>query len=276
MRCFSKIWPLTCAAITGLACGFAQAEDLVIPGSGNPAFVLKALAQGFEKQFPHHHVSIPPSTGAAGALRDVTADTAVLGRIGRPLKPDESARGLVYVALGRDPVAFVAGAGVDVKGLTTAQVVDAFTGKVSNWRELGGKPGPIRAIGREVTDASRQAISRVIKPFEAITYGPGIKLVHLDPQVLELMDRFPTALGFLNRSALAECSTKINFLPIDGVAPSPQNVGVGRYPLWIEFGLIYKTGKLTPGAKAFVDYVRSSEGIRILREHGVLAASGTV
>jgi ABC-type phosphate transport system substrate-binding protein len=56
--------------------------------------------------------------------------------------------------------------------------------------------------------------------------------------------------------------------------PTPQNVGVGRYPIWLEFGLIYKTGKFTPAAKAFVEFTQSSEGIRILRDNGVLAASG--
>ncbi len=266
---------MACCWLAGWLGGLAHAEELVIPGSGNPAFVLKALAQAFEKQHPQHRVSIPPSTGAAGALRDVEAGTAVLGRIGRPLKPEESARGLSYVPLGRDPVAFVAGAAVTVKGLSTSQILDAFNGTVTNWRELGGKSAPVRAIGREMTDASGQAISRVIKPFGALTFGTGVKMVHLDPQVLDLLDRFPSSLGFLNRSALAECHTKVVLLSLDGVEPSPLNVGSGRYPLWIELGLIYQTGKLTPTAKAFVDFTRSSEGIRILRENGVLAAVGS-
>jgi phosphate transport system substrate-binding protein len=269
-----KSWLLTGLLLACWWQPMAQAEDLVIPGSGNPAHVLKALADAFGKQQTQHRISIPPSTGAAGALRDVEAGTAVLGRIGRPLKPEESARGLSYLALGRDPVAFVAGAGVVVKGLTSAQVLDAYTGKLTNWRELGGKPAPIRAIGREITDASRQAISQSIKSFGTITFGSGVKLVHLDPQMIELLDRFPTSLGFLNRSALADCGTKVVLLSLDGVEPSPQNVGVGRYPMWLEFGLIHKTGKLTPGARAFLEFVRSSEGIRILRENGVLAAAG--
>lgn len=273
MRFFRKNFQSALLLLAAWAAGLAQAEDMVIPGSGNPEVVLKALAEVFNRQQNQHRVSIPPSTGAAGALRDVEAGTAVLGRMGRPLKAEESARGLSYVALGRDPVAFVAGAGVSVKGLSTAQVLDVFGGKLSNWSQVGGKPGPIRAIGREISDASRQAISRSIKPFESLSFGSGVKLVHLDPQVVELLDRYPTSLGFLNRSGLAACKTKVRLLPLDGMEPSPQNVGVGRYPLWIEFGLIHKTGKLSPAAKSFIEFVRSSEGIRVLRENGVLAAS---
>jgi ABC-type phosphate transport system substrate-binding protein len=77
----------------------------------------------------------------------------------------------------------------------------------------------------------------------------------------------------LNRSALAACKTKVVYLTLDGVEPTPQNVGAGRYPLWLEFGLIYKAGRLSPAAQSFIEFSQSPAGIRILREHGVLAAS---
>ncbi len=258
----------------GLSGQAAQAEDLVIPGSGNPEYVLQALADAFGHRQTQHRVLVPPSSGTAGALRAVEGGQAELGRVGRSLKNEELARGLTYIPLGRDPVAFVGGAGVTVKGLTSAQVIDIYGGKVSNWKDLGGKPGPVRAIGRESTDASRQAISRVLKPFESIVFGDGIKVVHLDPQMIELLDRYPGSLGFLNRSALAACKTQVNYLSLDGVEPSPPNVAVGRYKLSVELGLIHKTGSLSPAAAAFVTFVRSSEGIGILRQHGVLSAAG--
>lgn len=257
-----------------VSCQFAFAEDLVIPGSGNPESVVQALADAFAKQQTQHRVIVPSTTGTTGAVRDVAAGVAVLGRVGRPLNPDELAQGLTFVSLGRDPVAFVAGAGVTVKALKSAQLIDAFTGKVTNWKDFGGKPGPIRAIGRESTDASRQAINRAIKPFENIIYAEGVKLVNLDTQMIELLDRFPGSLGFLNRSALVACKTKLVYLTIDGVEPTPQNVGVGRYPLWLDLGLVYKTGKLSPAAKTFMEFTQSPAGVKILRDHGVLAASG--
>jgi phosphate transport system substrate-binding protein len=173
--------------------------------------------------------------------------------------------------LGRDPVAFIGGAGVTVKGLTQAQLIDAYTGKVINWKELGGKPLPIRAVGREASDTLRISIARVVKPFENITFGEGVKTVSFDPQIVELMDRFPGSLGFLNRSGLGRAKTKLVVLDLDGVTPNAQNVAAGRYGIWVDFGLIHKTGALSPGAKAFVDFTRSSEGLRILKEHGVLA-----
>ena len=262
------------AGLAALAGGnTAAADTLTVPGSGNPEQVLKVLADAFNRSQSAHQVAVPPSTGTAGAIRDVLSDSTSLGRVGRPLKPDELAKGLVFVPLGRDPVTFVAGAGVTVKSLSMAQVTGTFSGRLTDWRELGGNAGPIRVIGRESTDASRQAINRVVPGFETLSFGDSVKLVHLDPQVIELLDRFPGSLGFLNRSALAACKTPVMMLALDGVAATPQNVGVGRYPLWLDLGLIHKPGKLPPAAKAFIAFIQSSEGVRLLREQGVLASA---
>ena len=270
---FFRLRCLITAGLTMLAlAGVAVAEELIIPGSGNPEYVLTQLAKAFNQQQNQHTVTVPPSTGTAGALRDVEAGTASLGRVGRPLKDDERKKGITYVALGRDPVVFAAGAGVTVRSITSAQALDVFSGKLTDWRELGGNPGPIRAIGREITDASRQAISRQIKPFENILFGEDVKVVHLDPEMIMLLDRFPTSLGFLNKSALSACNSKIVYLALDGVEPTSENVDKGSYPLWLELGLIYKPAALTSTGKVFLAFVRSPVGERVLREHGILPA----
>ncbi len=277
--CFNRVIARTAGAVffafALIAPVLVQAEVLTITGSGNPEVVLKALAAAFSSRQTEHSVVVPPSVGSAGALRDVLAGTTVLSRMGRALRPDELAKGLTYIPLGRDPVAFAAGSDIKLSGLTQAQILDTFAGRVTNWRELGAKPAPIRVIGREQADASRQAINRAIKPFESMVYPESAKIVNLDPQMLDLLDRFPSSIGFLNRSALSAAKTKLNLLAIDGVAPSQANVGSGQYGMWVELGLIHRSGKLSPGATAFIDFIRSSEGLRVLRASGVLAAAAT-
>lgn len=268
-----RILQLLAACLTTLALsGTAKAEDLVIPGSGNPEYVLGQLAAAFNAQQTRHRVTVPPSSGTAGALRDVESGATALGRVGRALKDEERARGLVYLPLGRDPVTFVTGAAGTVRNITSAQAEGVFRGTVTDWSALGGKPGPIRAIGRETTDAARQAIGRHIKSFDSLVFGDEVKLVHLDPQAIELLDRYATSLGFLNRSGLAAAKTRLVMLALDGVEPTPQNLEAGKYPLWLEFGLVHKSGSLGGAAQAFVEFVRGPAGQQLLRTHGILPA----
>lgn len=260
-----------CLAALVIAAGSVRAEDLVIPGSGNPEYVLKQMAKVFNARQSQYRVLVPPSSGTAGALRDVSDGVSTLGRVGRPLKDEERARGFSFLPLGRDPIVLVGGAGVTVRNLTAQQVIDIYTGKLLNWSALGGKAAPIRAIGREPSDASRQALQKVIPAFRDIVFGSNVKVAHLDPHLLELLDRYPSSLGFINRSAIAACNTAVVPLAFEGVAPTPENLEKGSYPLSLEFGLVYKTSTgMSPAAKAFVEFSRSPEGLRVLAEHGVL------
>jgi phosphate transport system substrate-binding protein len=256
-----------------LAVTAVRAEDISIPGSGNCEFVLAQLAKAFNASQNRHRVSVPPSTGTAGALRDLNDDKATIGRVGRPLREAETAKGLTYFSMGRDPVVFAGGKGVSAKTITDAQLLDVYAGKIRDWRELGGSAGPIRAIGREETDTSRQSISRVIKSFGTMKYHEGVKVVNLDPQMIELFDRYPTSFGFLNRSALYAAKSKLTLLALGGVEPTADNVESGRYPIVLEFGLAYKAITLTDAGRQFMAYIGSPAGARILREYGVLPAA---
>lgn len=263
------------AALCAMTLSFlspARAETLVIPGSGNPEYILRELAYAYNTQQAQHRVIVPPTIGTAGALREVTEGTATMGRVGRSLKGKELELGLTYRPLGRDPVAFVAGAGVNISNISTQQAIDIFTGKIGNWRDLGGKPAAIRAIGREPTDASRQSITKEIKAFENLQYHPGVKIVLLDTQLIDLLDRFPTSFGFINRSALAAATTRLTALKLDSVEPDAENVKAGHYRIWTELGLIYRNSSLTDAGRSFLDFIESPRGNELLRAHGVLPA----
>lgn len=266
---------LTTLALGMMALSLATttvAETLIIPGSGSPEYVLGELAKAFNSQQKQVQVVIPPTIGTAGGLRDVSNGTATIGRVGRPPTDAELSGGLTYHSLGRDAIAFVGGAGVSVHTVTRAQMVDVYTGKLSNWGDLGGKPSPIRVIGREATDSSLRVINREIKGFAGMHIDENVKIVHLDSQLLELLDRFPGSIGFLNRSAIFAARTKLVVLALDSVEPSAENVESGRYPLYLEFGLIYKVGALTAAGRAFLNFVESPAGVRVLRAYGVVPA----
>jgi len=143
MNCRRPVWLISALLLVSAFASPGVAEELVIPGSGNPEYVLGRLAEAFNEQQSTHRVVVPPSTGIAGAIRDVGEGTAVLGRAGRPLKEEERRKGLAFVSLGRDPVVFVGGAGVTMRSLARDEAVGIYTGRFADWKELGGKAGPM-------------------------------------------------------------------------------------------------------------------------------------
>jgi phosphate transport system substrate-binding protein len=165
-------------------------------------------------------------------------------------------------------VVAVAGAAVTVRGISSEQLKGIFGGKITDWSELGGQRAPIRAIGKEPSDSIRRQLGA---KFPDLVYAESVKIVHLDPYLIELIDRYPSSFAIMNRSALEACKSKVVILALDGVLPSIDNLANGTYPLSTEYGLIHKAGRLSPAGKAFVDFIRSPNGEKILRAHGVLA-----
>lgn len=258
--------------LTLLCCSPAPAETLIIPGSGNPEYILGVLAKAFNEQQSLHRVVIPPTIGSAGAFREISEGNASIGRIGRPLIEKERQQGLSYHSLGRDPIVFVGGSGVTARNINRAQVIAIYSGQISNWQELGGKPATIRAIGRESTNGPSLSIASKIEGFNSIKYSDSVKFAHLDSQLLELLDRFPASFGFLNRSALSAAKTRLTLLSLDGTEASAENLISGRYPLSVEIGLIYKKNKLTEAGHSFLRFISSPRGLDILHAHGLVSS----
>ncbi len=150
----------------------AWSEDLVIPGAGPPERVLRTLADAFNASQREHRASVPPSTGRAGAWRAIQQDEAVLARTtDRPLGDRPVSGGTVFVPFGLDAVVFAVGARVSVHGLTGAQLADIFSGRLTDWRELGGEPALIRVIYREPTEGSFGVIKQHLdEPFRSLVF----------------------------------------------------------------------------------------------------------
>ena len=131
-----------------------RADTLEIPGTGACEVLLRAVAEAFNAKHPEHRLIVPPTIGSSGGVRLVASDQAVLARVAQPLKDKEKAYGLRYLVFARDLVVFAGGAKVTVKGLTSAQLVDIYAGKIADWQELGGEPGPIRLLVRQPGDSN--------------------------------------------------------------------------------------------------------------------------
>jgi phosphate transport system substrate-binding protein len=249
----------------------ASSEELVIPGAGPPETVTRMLAEAFNAAQSAYRVTVPKSTGIAGAMRAIDQNESALARMLDRGDLDELAkRGMHFIPFGMDAVVFMVGVRVANKSFTTQQLVDIFSGRLTDWRELGLQPGAIRVVYREPTEASLRLIQLHLEPFRTLVFAPEGKQVHRDFEVLELLDRFGTGIGFGVRSNLPSAKTAVRATSLDGVEPTPENVAAGRYKLVHRFGFLHKPSSLTPGARAFLAFVDSGEGRAVIQRAGVV------
>lgn len=267
------------AALSLAACGAERraaaggAVVLEVPGSGTCEQIVGHLARSFEERHPGIKVVVPPSIGSAGGIQAVGEGKAAIARVGRRPNSSETRYNLGYHEFAHDALVFAVGAGVKgVPGLTLGQVSDIYAGKITNWAEVGGTDGPINLILREKTESTRQELAKAIPGLGKGTDPVQAKIVYRDFEVLELLEKFPMAIGFSALSNLKSGSGRWLVLQLDGVSPDAESLASGSYPFNVELGLVIPAGEGTAAARQFLEFVKSPEGAAVIRANGMLTS----
>lgn len=189
----------------------------------------------------------------------------VVARLDKKIDPK-----LTYRVFATDAVVFGVGANVAVNNLTLAQLAEIFSGKITDWRDVGGRSGPVRVVIRDPGDAILKSIQLHFKEFQNIRFTPESKVAYHDAEMVDLLKKYKNSIGMLTGSGIhAESSLKA--LALDGIAPSAANLKNGSYRATMAYALVSKPGSLPELAQNFVDFVFSNEARAIIEQNGLVA-----
>ena len=245
-------------------------KQLMIPGTGASEVILQELASAFNAENPGSEVVIPPSVGSGGGINLVTTGENILGRVARPLKKTEQNLGLKHLIFAKDMIVFAVGPRVGVTNLSSQQLADLYSGKISNWKEVGGNDARVRLLIRNPEDSAYEIIKQHLKPFQGLEFSPRAKVMFHNYEQVHSLNKYTTVIGWLSSSTLKIVDPSVKSIAIDSIAPSQQNVYDGKYALAFEYALVYKEGQLRGLAGEFVDFVFSKKGNRILVGEGLV------
>lgn len=253
-----------------VACSSAYAEQLLIPGSGACEVILQELAQVFNAENPGAEVIILPSVGSTRGIKFVLAGEYDLGRVARPLTDTELDYGLLQLKFARDVLVFAVGPKTGIDNLSSQQLTDVYAGRVTNWKDVGGHDSPVRLLTRNPDDSSYKLIAQKFDAFRSLDISSSAKVMYHDYEMVNALNKYSSAIGWVTSSTLKSIDPSVKPIAINNIAPSLQNVIDGSYSMVVEFGFIYKKGKLEGLARRFVEFVTSKQGSRILTNAGLI------
>lgn len=242
----------------------SASERILATGSSTMAPLVRALAWRF--QTLHPQVRIEVQTGGSGrGIKDAQEEKADIGMASRALVGAES--NLFSFAIARDGVCVIIHKANSVATLTRQQVADIYTGKVANWKEVGGMDAPIAVIVPRQGHSSVELFTRFFK----IEY-PDIK-AHMtvgDNQTrLAALIANPNGIAFMSvgeAERRARAGAPIKLLPVEGVAASTKAIKSGNYP--ISRPLLLLTRKPpTEWVKQFIDFALSAQAIEDIEKY---------
>ena len=258
--------------------------DRAVSQEGHPRLVWKGCgisrrafmaecAEAYEKRKGVHIELI--GGGATLGIRATVAGDADIGGTCRPSLPNifpkqESGGYLTQVAW--DAICFITHPNNPVTGITSQQARDILTGKVTNWKQVGGPDKPIVVIYRIQTEIGK---------FSGVGYMTR-RFLFNDPYV-----EFTEKALYFRDSGLVEKNVEniqwafapdgvssarrrnVKILTLDGIPCTKENVANGIYPFFRPLYLITR-GKPSGELKKFLDWIISDEG------QAVIGSVGTV
>ncbi|MDR3601199.1 MAG: phosphate ABC transporter substrate-binding protein [Desulfosporosinus sp.] len=189
--------------------------------------------------------------GSMTGLNNVASGSIDIGN-SDVVAPD-SMTGLVDHQVCVAPFILITNKDVTVDNLTKAQASDIFTGKITNWKDVGGKDEKISIIGRAASSGTRLNVEKIVMDGQKMSDAAAAQ--DSTGNLLTGVGQTPGAIGYIDAAYLKDTVQALKF---NGVAYSADAVTSGQYPIYC-YEHMYTKGEATGTVKAFLDYLMSPE-----------------
>ncbi|HXI11519.1 MAG TPA: phosphate ABC transporter substrate-binding protein [Thermoanaerobaculia bacterium] len=259
--------------MAALAAPVAAQQQVTIKGSDTMVIMNAKLAEAFMAKGPGRNLQVTGGGSGVGiaALLNGTTDIAAASR---PMKVSEidklkarfASRG-VEIPIARDGLAVYLHASNPVKELTMQQLREIYTGKMTNWKQIGGKDATIIIYSRE--NSSGTYVYFKDNVLMGKDFSPRAQTLQGTAAVVNAISKDPNGIGYGG----AAYAKGIRFAGVKKDAntpaytPSLVTVRSGQYPI-TRFLYLYSRAAPKGVAKGFVDFALSPEGQQIVSKVG--------
>jgi len=268
-----KKWVFVLIAVAFVTSAFAAKEknSIQVKGSDTMVNLVQAWAERYMQENPNDFVAVTGG-GSGTGISSLISGTCDIATTSRQIKEKEIAlakqRGInpVEIKVGLDGLAVVVNPKNPVNKLTMDQLAQIFTGKITNWKEVGGEDREIVILSREVNSGThvyfKEHVLRKGNPGGKEEFAPNALLLPSSQAIADEVAQNPSAIGYYGMGYISNKQKPVMVAKDEKseyVAPSIENVIAGKYPISRPL-FIYTNGAPKGLVKKFIDFVLSKEG----------------
>jgi len=238
----------------------------LLTGSSTIAPILQKVAE--DLQAADSSILIDVEMGGSGrGIQDAQAKQCDVGMASRELTADES-KGLIVRPICFDGVALIVHASNPVANLTKAQVIDIYTGAITDWKDVGGSAGEIYLVNKAEGRATLTVFLEHFK-LKAADIQPDA-VVGDNAQGVRLVSGNPAAIGYVSIGealSAVERGEELHLVGLDGILATEKTVADGTYPLRRNLNLLFP-GAIDAIGQRILEHLATPRGSEILSELG--------
>ncbi len=237
--------------------------SISVAGSTTVQPLAEELAEAFIAANPDVKIDVQGGGSSVG-VKSAGQGTVDIGTASREIKDSEKAEypNLKIFTIAIDGIAIVVHPDVTVEDLTVEQVRDIFSGKITNWKDVGGEDKPIIVVSREEGSGTRGAFEELVMGKDNPIVDTAI-LQNSNGAVRTTVSTTPDAIAYLSFGYL---DATVKALKIAGVEATTANVLGGSYPISRPLNMLTK-GDPQGVVKAWLDWILGPDGQAIVAKH---------
>lgn len=254
-------------------------STIVNKGSDTLVNLALAWAERYQQLYPNVEISVTgggTGTGIA-ALINRTVDIA---NASREIKPEEIQQAKdngvnpVQQVVAKDAIAVIVNPSNPIRQLTLQQLSDIFSGKINNWKELGGEDRIIVRLSRETNSGTHvfflENVIRLGDPKNKTLFSPDTLLLPSSEGITAETRDNPNVigydgLGYVTPDVKVIAVGKSNTGPF--ILPSADSVNSGKYPIARDL-YMYTNGQPTGAIKDYINWIMTAEAQAIVTQLG--------
>jgi phosphate transport system substrate-binding protein len=285
---FYRRWLGVCLMALALgACGSpgsaieAPASQLTIENKGSDTMVNLALAWAEAYEAGHLGVSLSVTGGGSGTgIAAMINGTVDIANASRAIKTEESEEAAgngfqpVEFVVARDAIAIIVHPDNPVNALTLPQLSEMYSGKITNWREVGGEDRPIVLLSRETNSGTHvyflENVLRLSQKENKTLFAPETLLMPSSEGISAEVRQNPNAIGYDGLGYVTE-DMKVVAVALDAASPpvwpTIATVNDKSYPVARDL-YMYTAGEPSGAILAYMDWIFGPEAQAIVAELG--------
>ncbi len=233
--------------------------SISLAGSTSMEKLANAMAEAFMEYYPNVNVTAE-FTGSSAGIESLLAGQCDIGDSSRALTDDEKSKGAVENIVAIDGIALVVDPDNTVEDLSTDDLTNIYTGKITNWGELDGPDEPIVVIGREAGSGTRGAFEELLNIADQCQYASELDSTGA---VIARVASTPGAIGYVSLDMVDDSVKPVKF---NGVDATEETIAKGDYTLARPF-VMATNGEISEQSdliQTFFEFVKSDVGADVI------------
>lgn len=250
--------------------GCSNTNNISMGGSSSVHPLADVIKDDYSAEFPNQTISYD-GPGSSKGVEGIKTGIYQFGFLSRNLKANEQDPRMKSEIIALDGIAVIVNNANPINNLSVTQLQDIYSGKITNWKEVGGNDQEISLVARDNASGTRSAFDDIIG---IKSVSENALLYDSNGAVTQAVEHNINSIGYISFDTLNRNQNVIKAIDVNNITPSAKNIQSNQYQLYRPFIMVYYPDQLTKQSQEFLSWFDANKQ-RLVTEADFVTPGGS-